>query len=120
MGHNHVNETARHRIVIAHRLWEENLGNMTKVFVNNSFGFVARFSYPNSLGRTSPGKMGQGIPYQRVQATIPKESLMKTWVTSPQIFLPQRSHALQFCLRDCAHSLYRVLLLNQSKIVTSS
>ena len=40
-GHNHVNKTARHGIV-AHRLWEENLGNITEVFVNDSFGFVAR------------------------------------------------------------------------------
>ena len=38
-GRNHVNETARHGI-IAHRLWEENLGNVTKV--NDSFGFNAR------------------------------------------------------------------------------
>ena len=41
MGHNHVNETVRHGIV-AHRLWEENLRNITKVFVNVSFRIVAR------------------------------------------------------------------------------
>ena len=41
IGRNHVNETARHGIV-AHRLWEENLGNVNAVFVNNSFRFVAR------------------------------------------------------------------------------
>ena len=40
LGRNHVNETARHGIV-AHRLWEENLGNITEVIVTNSFGFVA-------------------------------------------------------------------------------
>ena len=47
-GRNLVNETTRHSIV-AHRLWEENLGNVTKVFVNNPlglfpkvFGFVAQ------------------------------------------------------------------------------
>ena len=41
MAQNHVNETARHGIV-AHRLWEENLGNVTEVFVNDSFRFVAQ------------------------------------------------------------------------------
>ena len=40
LGRNHVNETARHGIV-AHRLWEENLGNITEVIVTDSFGFVA-------------------------------------------------------------------------------
>ena len=40
-GRNLVNETTRHSIV-AYRLWEENLGNATKVFVNDSFGFDAR------------------------------------------------------------------------------
>ena len=41
IGRNHVNETAsaRHGI-IAHRLWEENLGNITKVFVKDSLGIV--------------------------------------------------------------------------------
>ena len=49
LGCNHVNETARHGI-IAHRLWEENLGNVTKLFVNHSFGFVAcRFYCPNAI-----------------------------------------------------------------------
>ena len=52
-GRNHVNETASYGIVarVAHRLWEENLGNLTKVFVNDSFGFVARsfrFCCPNA------------------------------------------------------------------------
>ena len=28
--------------MVAHRLWEENLGNVTEVCVNNSFGFVAQ------------------------------------------------------------------------------
>ena len=49
-GRNHVNETARHGI-IAHRLWEENLGNITEVFVNYSFVFIARslwFRCPNA------------------------------------------------------------------------
>ena len=47
-GRNHVNETARLGIVV-HCLWGENLGNVTKVFVNNPlglfpkvFGFVAQ------------------------------------------------------------------------------
>ena len=48
-GHNHVNETARHGI-IAHRLWEDNLGNVTEVIVtefplgslHEVFGFVAQ------------------------------------------------------------------------------
>ena len=46
-GHNHVNETVRHGIV-AHRLWDENLGNGTEVIVTiplgsllKVFGFVA-------------------------------------------------------------------------------
>ena len=53
----------------------KNLGNVTKVFVNDSFGIVARtiwFCFPNSLVRISPGKMGQGNPYQRVRETKPK------------------------------------------------
>ena len=40
-GRNHVNKTTRHGIV-AHRFWEENLGNVTEVIVTDSFGFVAR------------------------------------------------------------------------------
>ena len=40
LGRNHVNETARHGI-FDYRLWEENLGNVTEVFVNDFFGFVA-------------------------------------------------------------------------------
>ena len=88
LGHNQVNETARHEIV-AHRLWEENLENIIEVFVNNSFGIVPQFCCPNSLGRISPGKMGQENPYERVRATIPKEWLMKTLVMFSQIFLPQ-------------------------------
>ena len=40
-GRNLVNETARHSIV-AHRLWEENLGNVIAVIVTDSFGFVTR------------------------------------------------------------------------------
>ena len=41
MGSNHVYETTRHGIV-AHGLWEENLGNVTEVIVTDSFVFVAR------------------------------------------------------------------------------
>ena len=41
IGHNHVNETARHGIV-AHRLWEENLGNITEVFINDSYRIIAQ------------------------------------------------------------------------------
>ena len=51
VGRNHVNETAMHGI-IAHHLWEENLGNITDVFVNDSFGIVARtlcFHYLNPI-----------------------------------------------------------------------
>ena len=51
LGRNHVNETAWYGIV-AHRLWEENLGNVTEVFVNDSFGFIAqslRFHCPNAI-----------------------------------------------------------------------
>ena len=54
-GRNHVNETARHGI-IAHRLWEENLGNVTEVFVNDSFGFPARslwFRCPNAISESN-------------------------------------------------------------------
>ena len=50
-GRNHVNKTASNGIV-AHRLWEENLGNVTKVFDNDSFGFIARslrFCCPNAI-----------------------------------------------------------------------
>ena len=50
-GRNHVNETARHGIV-AHCLWEENLGNITKVFVNDSFRIIAqtlRFCCQNTI-----------------------------------------------------------------------
>ena len=55
LGRNHVNETTRHGI-IAHRLWEENLGNITEVFVNDSFRFVARslwFWCPTDIGYVS-------------------------------------------------------------------
>ena len=51
MGHNHVNETARNGI-ITHHQWEENLGNVTKVILTDSFGFVARslwFRCPNAI-----------------------------------------------------------------------
>ena len=41
LGRNHVNETTRHGI-IAHRIWEENLGNVTEIIVTDSFGFVAQ------------------------------------------------------------------------------
>ena len=72
LGHNHVNKTAILGIV-AHHLWEENLGNVTEVFVNDSFQIVARFCCPNSLGRISPGKMDQGNPYQRVRGNKTEE-----------------------------------------------
>ena len=39
VGRNHINETARHGIV-ALLFWEEYLGNITEVFVNDSLGFV--------------------------------------------------------------------------------
>ena len=55
IGRNHVNKTARHGIV-AHRHWEENLGNITEVFVDNSSGIIAGFAAQNSFGRISPGK----------------------------------------------------------------
>ena len=49
LGRNHVIETARYGIV-THRLWEENLGNVTEVIVtefplgslHEVFGFVAQ------------------------------------------------------------------------------
>ena len=50
-GRNHVNETARLGIV-AHCLWEENLGNVTEVFGNDFCGFIAQslwFRCPNSI-----------------------------------------------------------------------
>ena len=40
-GRNYVNETVRLGI-IAHCLWEQNLGNVTEVFVNDFFRFIAR------------------------------------------------------------------------------
>ena len=51
LGRNHVIETARYGIV-THRLWEENLGNVTEVIVTDSFGFVAQslwFCCPNFI-----------------------------------------------------------------------
>ena len=51
LGRNHLNKTARYGIV-AHRLWEENLGNVSEVFVKDSFGFIARslwFFCPNFI-----------------------------------------------------------------------
>ena len=51
LGGNHVIETARYGIV-THRLWEENLGNVTEVIVTDSFGFVAQslwFCCPNFI-----------------------------------------------------------------------
>ena len=44
-GRNHVNETTRHGI-IAHRIWEENLGNLTRssltIPLGSLRGFVAQ------------------------------------------------------------------------------
>ena len=40
--------------IVAHCLWEENLGNITEVFINDSFGFIARslwFCCPNSISK---------------------------------------------------------------------
>ena len=76
-GRNHVNETKRHGIV-ARRLLEKNLGNLTNVFINNSFGIVARFCCPKSYQRI------QGNKIQTVRATIPKELLTNTSVTFPK------------------------------------
>ena len=55
--------------------WKEYFGNVTKVFANDSFEIVnqtLRFHCPNFLGRISPGKTGQGNPYQKVWETKPK------------------------------------------------
>ena len=41
IGRNHLNETKMLGIV-AHCLWEENLGNVTEVFVNSFFWFIAQ------------------------------------------------------------------------------
>ena len=49
-------------------------GNITEVFVNDSFRIIARFAAQNSFGRISPGKMGQGNPYQRFRETKLKSS----------------------------------------------
>ena len=115
LGRNHVNETARLGIV-AHCFWEENLGNVTEVFVNDSFGFVAQSlqfcspNYPkreNNNSKSFLSDIGFRQWNQRVRATIPKESLTKT---SAQLCSPnfppkdhgQRSHALRFRLRDRA------------------
>ena len=81
---NHVNETARHGIV-AHRLWEENLGNITEVFVNDSFRFVARSLWFHCT----------------------KELVMMTLVIFPKND-GQRYYALRFRLHDCALYLYAV------------
>ena len=67
-GRNQVNETARHGI-IAHRLWEENLGNITKVFVNDSFGIVAQ-----TLSQKGLILNYYFLFWDRVQATKPKTS----------------------------------------------
>ena len=58
LGRNHVNETARHGIV-AHRLWGENLGNLTEVILTDSFGFVAEvFSFVSqTLSQNSNPKL---------------------------------------------------------------
>ena len=95
-------------IVFGRKIWK---GNVTKVFVNDSFGRIVqtlRFCCPNSLGRIFLGKIGQGNPYQRVQqqnqrlpATIPKKQLTKTSVMFPKLS-SQRSHALRLDTRDCA------------------
>ena len=75
-GRNHANKTKRNGIV-ARRLLEKNLGNLTNIFVNDSFGIVTRtiwFCFPNSLVRISPGKMGQGNPTNEFGKTKPKSS----------------------------------------------
>ena len=67
-GRNHVNETARHGI-IAHCLWEENLGNITKAFGNVSFRIVAR-----TLSQKGMILNYYFLFWDRVRATKPKTS----------------------------------------------
>ena len=57
-----------------HKTWDRcplylggKFGKPNQVFVNNSFGIIAWFCCPNSLGRISPGKIGQGNPYQKLR-----------------------------------------------------
>ena len=61
-GRNHVNETARHGIV-AHRLWEENLGNVTEVFVNDSLSLSKKTktsgNKPKGIGNDDLGYVSQ-------------------------------------------------------------
>ena len=87
------------------------MGNVSEVFINISFGIVARFCCPNYLGRISLGKMGQGNPYQRVRETKRKilgndpkgnvnEDLGYISPNFPPIDNGQRSHTLQLSLRD--------------------
>ena len=64
--------------IIAHRLWEKNLGNVTKVFVNNSFEFIAQtlwFCFPNFLVRISLARFAWRNPSQKVWAMKPKSSV---------------------------------------------
>ena len=119
-GRNPVNETKMHGIVARHLL-EKNLGNLTTVFVNDSFGIVTRtlwFCFPNSLVRISPGKMGQGNPTNEFGKTKPKssgndpKSLTKTSVKFPKFSSQRRRamiHALRFHLGDCTQGLEKIL-----------
>ena len=89
MGHNHVNETARNGI-IAHHQWEENLGNVTKIFVND-FSLVrislAHFPWRNPSQRVNATKSGIDLKESLTKAsvTFPKFSSQKRWATIPSI-----------------------------------
>ena len=128
-GRNHVNETSRHSI-LAHRLLEENLGNVTKVIVTDSFGFVARSlqfccpNYPkreNSNPKLFLSEIAFGQRNRRLRATNPKESVKMTSVTFPK-FSSQRRWATIPCLAVsftwlCPKSLLSIWLWNSSPII---
>ena len=92
------NETTRHGI-IAHCLWEENLGNITEVFVKDSFGFVARslwFCCPNAISERNNFGLYYFLFWDKVWATKPKTSGNETEAIGnddlgyvSQIFLPK-------------------------------
>ena len=105
LGRNHVNQTTRHGIV-AHHLWEENLGNITEVIVTDSFSFGPKslvllpklyLKRENSNPKLFLSEIAFGQRNWRLRATNPKESLTKTSVTFPK-FSSQRQWAMIPCL----------------------
>ena len=75
-GCNHVNETARHGI-FTNCLWEENLGNITKVFINDSLGIVAQTLWEEFLQAKWAGEILTNKLWKRNRRVHPEGIVKK-------------------------------------------